>query len=94
MDNSTLLGGDAAQEVAKIKQQRGGEILLNGSGRLVSTLMEHDLVDEYRLMVFPVILGAGKRLFGADIEARPLALVDTKAAGECLILIYEPGKAN
>jgi dihydrofolate reductase len=93
-NNSTLLGGDPAQEVAKIKQQRVGEILLNGSGRLVSMLMEHDLVDEYRLMVFPVILGAGKRLFGAGIEPRSLALVDTKAVGECLILIYEPGKAS
>jgi dihydrofolate reductase len=93
-NNSTLLGGDAAQEATELKQQVDGEILVNGSGRLVGTLIEHDLIDEYRLMVFPVILGAGKRLFATDIDARALALADTKAVGECLILIYEPAKAE
>jgi dihydrofolate reductase len=93
-NNSTLLGGDAAQAATELKQQLDGEVLVNGSGRLVGTLMEHDLIDEYRLMVFPVILGAGKRLFATDIDARALALADTKAVGECLILIYEPAKAE
>jgi dihydrofolate reductase len=68
-----------------------GDILVNGSVQLVRTLMEHDLVDEYRLMVFPTVLGAGKRLFGESGEAVALRLVDAKPAGETLILIYEPG---
>jgi dihydrofolate reductase len=67
-----------------------GDILVNGSVQLVQTLMERDLVDEYRLMVFPTILGAGKRLFGETSDAVALRLVDAKPAGETLILIYEP----
>src|SRR6478672_3884159 len=62
-NNSTVIEDDVAGEVAKLREADGGDILVNGSGRLVKTLMEHDLVDEYRLMVFPVVLGSGKRLF-------------------------------
>ncbi len=89
-NNSTVIGGDVAEAVAGLKQDVDGDILVNGSVQLVRTLVEHDLVDEYRLMVFPTILGAGKRLFGETSDAAALRLVDTSPAGETLILIYEP----
>ena len=89
-NNSTVIGGDVAESVAELKRDVGGDILVNGSVQLVQTLMEHDLVDEYRLMVFPTVLGAGKRLFSDTSEAAALRLVDAKPAGETLILIYEP----
>ena len=63
-NNSTVLAGDVAEEVAKLKQKHEGDIVVHGSARLVQALLEHGLVDELRLMVFPVVLGAGKRLFG------------------------------
>ena len=63
-NNSTVLKGDVVEEVAKLRQGLGGDIVVNGSAQLVQTLLEHDLVDELRLMVFPVVLGTGKRLFG------------------------------
>jgi dihydrofolate reductase len=90
--NSTVIDGDVAGEISKLRGQPGGDILVNGSVQLVQTLAENDLVDEYRLMVFPVVLGAGKRLFGETTHASPLRLVDSKPAGEVLILTYEPGK--
>src|SRR5215203_1577305 len=89
-NNSTVIDGDVAEAVAELKREVDGDILVNGSVQLVQTLMDHDLVDEYRLMVFPTILGAGKRLFGETSEAAALRLVDTRPAGETLILIYEP----
>jgi dihydrofolate reductase len=89
-NNSTVIDGDVAEAVAGLKQGVEGDILVNGSVQLVQTLMEHDLVDEYRLMVFPTILGAGKRLFGETSGAAALRLVDTRPAGETLILVYEP----
>jgi len=89
-NNSTVIDGDIAAEVAKLKQRPGGDILVNGSVQLVQTLIEHDLVDEYRLMVFPIVLGAGKRLFAEGIDTTALRLVDSKPAGDCLILTYEP----
>jgi dihydrofolate reductase len=89
-NNSTVIDGDVAEGVARLRQDVDGDILVNGSVQLVQTLMEHDLVDEYRLTVFPTILGAGKRLFGETGEAAALRLVDAKPAGETLILIYEP----
>jgi dihydrofolate reductase len=89
-NNSTVIDGDVAEGVARLRRDVDGDILVNGSVQLVQTLMEHDLVDEYRLMVFPTILGAGKRLFGETGEAAALRLVDAKPAGETLILIYEP----
>jgi dihydrofolate reductase len=89
-NNSTVIGGDVAEAVAELKRDFDGDILVNGSVRLVQTLMEHDLIDEYRLMVFPTILGAGKRLFGETGDAAALRLVEAKPADETLILIYEP----
>jgi dihydrofolate reductase len=89
-NNSTVISGDVATAVADLKQTVDGDILVNGSVQLVQTLAEHDLVDEYRLMVYPTVLGAGKRLFGETSDAVALRLVDAKPAGETLILIYEP----
>ena len=91
-NNSTVISDDVAGEVSKLKQQPGGDILVNGSVQLVRTLMESDLVDEYRLMVFPVVLGGGKRLFADGIDSTALRLVDSKPAGETLILTYEPAR--
>jgi dihydrofolate reductase len=89
--NSTVLKGDVAEEVAKLKQEHEGDIVVHGSARLVQTLLEHDLVDEFRLMVFPVVLGSGKRLFGETSDKKPLRLVDSKMVGDGVaILIYEP----
>ena len=90
-NNSTVIGGDIAEAVAGLKRDVDGDILVNGSVQLVQTLVEHGLVDEYRLMVFPTVLGAGKRLFGETSDAVALQLVDAKPAGETFILIYEPG---
>jgi dihydrofolate reductase len=88
--NSTVISGDVAGEVAKLKAQPGGDLLVNGSAQLVQALKDNDLVDEYRLMVFPVVLGAGKRLFADSDGATALHLVDSKPAGECLIVTYQP----
>ena len=93
-NNSTQIRGDVAAAVTKLKQEPGADILVNGSAQLVKALMEDDLVDEYRLMVFPVVLGKGKRLFGDTSRPLPLELVDSQPAGECLILIYRPAAAR
>jgi dihydrofolate reductase len=87
---STIIGADLAKEVAELKNQIEGDILINGSGRLVRSLMEHDLIDEYRLQVFPIVVGAGKRLFGDSSKSFDLRLVDTAMAGDTLILTYHP----
>lgn len=94
--NSTVIAGDVAEEVAKLKQQPGADILVNGSAQLVHTLVEHDLADEYRLMVFPIVLGAGKRLFGATSDVASLKLADSRPVGEdgVLILTYEPVRSS
>jgi dihydrofolate reductase len=78
-ENSTLIKGDVAEEVAKLKAQPGKNIAVLGSGDLIQTLITHDLVDEYFLAVFPIVLGSGKRLFREADEARRLSLVDSKA---------------
>src|ERR671911_1303051 len=70
--NTTVLEGDVAKEVAKLRREMDGDIVVHGSARLVQTLLEHDLVDELRLMVFPVVLGSGKRLFGETSDKKPL----------------------
>ncbi len=77
-NNSTPIKGDVAGEVAKLKQGEGGPILVAGSRTLVHTLIKHDLIDEYRLMVFPVVLGSGKRLFPDSPEKTTLDLVETR----------------
>ncbi len=91
-NNSTVLKGDVAEEVAKLRQKLDGDIVVHGSARLVQTLLEHGLVDELRLMVYPVLLGSGKRLFGETSDKKPLRLVDSKVVGDGVaILIYKPG---
>lgn len=88
--NATLIKGDVAKEVSKLKQQPGGDILIYGSRQLVNTLVQHDLIDEYRLMVFPVVLGSGKRLF-RDGSKTTLRLVETKTFGSGIVLLsYQP----
>jgi dihydrofolate reductase len=90
-NNSTVLNGDVVEEVSKLKQEHDGDIVVHGSARLVQTLIEHDLVDELRLMVFPVVLGSGKRLFGDTSDKKRLRLTDSKTVGDGVaILIYEP----
>ena len=88
--NSTVLQGDLAGEVAKLKQEHDGDIVVHGSATLVQALVDQDLVDELRLMVFPLVLGSGKRLFGETTDKKPLRLVDSKVVGDGVaILIYE-----
>ena len=90
-NNSTVLEGDVVEEVSKLRQSVDGDIVVHGSARLVQTLLEHDLVDELRLMVFPVVLGGGKRLFGETSDKKPLRLADSKTVGDGVaILTYEP----
>jgi dihydrofolate reductase len=89
-NNSTVLEGDPAESVAKLKQEVDGVILVGGSAQLAQTLIENDLVDEIRLMVFPVVLGAGKRLFGDGSDKLRLRLADSKTVGDGItILTYE-----
>ncbi|GAB3882219.1 dihydrofolate reductase family protein [Microbispora bryophytorum] len=89
--NSTVLTGDPVSQVSKLKQEIGGEIIVYASYRLVHTLIEHDLVDELRLVIFPVVLGAGERLFGETSDAKPLRLVGTRTLGDGLVLLtYQP----
>jgi dihydrofolate reductase len=88
--NTTVLKGDFAEEVSKLRGELDGEIVVHGSVRLVQALIEHDLVDELRLMVFPLVLGAGKRLFGETSDKKPLRLADSKIVGDGVaILIYQ-----
>jgi dihydrofolate reductase len=93
-NNSTVIEDDVPAAVARLKQDIDGDILVNGSVQLVQTLAEHGLVDEYRFMVFPTVLGAGKHLFGETPAAAPLKLVDAKPAGETFILTYAPAAAD
>jgi dihydrofolate reductase len=89
-NNTTVLRGDLPDEVRALKQQFAGDILVAGSAQLVQGLLEHDLVDEVRLMVFPVVLGSGKRLFGDTSDKKRMQLVDSKTVGEGVtILIYK-----
>jgi dihydrofolate reductase len=90
-NNSTLINGNVEEEVTRLKQQSCKDILVFGSGELANTLMQLGLIDEYRLMVFPIVVGSGKRLFEDDIETTVLELVDTKTFGSgVVVLSYRP----
>jgi dihydrofolate reductase len=90
-NNTTVLRGDVVNEVSKLKQELDGEINVPASFQLVRTLIEHDLVDELRLKIFPVVLGAGERLFGELSDKKPLRLVDTRTVGDGIVIhTYEP----
>jgi dihydrofolate reductase len=92
-NNTTVLKGDPVEEVSKLRQRPGGDIVVHGSAQLVQTLLEHDLVDELRLMIFPVVLGTGKRLFGETSDKKRLRLTDSKTVGDGItICIYEPAR--
>src|SRR5262245_61672971 len=89
-DNTTVLRGDVVTEVSKLKQELEGEIVIPASYKPARTLLEHDLVDELRLVVFPVVLGDGERLFGETSHKKPMQLVDNRTIGDRLaFLTYE-----
>jgi dihydrofolate reductase len=88
--NSTVLSGDLAEDVARLRESTEGNIVVHGSAQLVQALVEHDLVDELRLMVFPVVLGKGKRLFGETSGKKRLRLTGSKTVGDGIaVLVYE-----
>lgn len=92
--NSSLIRGDVAEAIAALKEGTGAELQVHGSCELAQTLIEHDLVDEYRLWVFPVVLGRGKRLFGRGAVPTTLSLVDTKTSSTGVAIhTYERGGA-
>jgi dihydrofolate reductase len=85
--NSTVLRGDTVEEIGRLRQELNGEILVYASYQLVHTLIEHDLVDEIRLVIFPVVLGAGERLFGEVRESRPMRLLAASTIGDGLAFL-------
>jgi dihydrofolate reductase len=90
-NNSTVLTGDVVTGVSRLKHELDGEINVPASVQLARTLIEHDLVDELRLKIFPVVLGAGARLFGETSDTKPMRLLDTQTLGDGIaILAYEP----
>ncbi len=88
-NNTTVLKGDAVDEVSKLRQKLNGEIVVAGSIRLIRALMEHDLVDELRLLVYPVVLGAGERLFAETTDKKPARLLGTRTVDDLALLTYE-----
>jgi dihydrofolate reductase len=93
--NTTVLNGDVVREVSRLRRETQGEIVVHGSATLVQALVDNDLVDELRLMVFPVILGSGRRLFGSTDGKRRMRLTDSKTVGDGVaILIYEPVRSE
>ena len=94
--DTTVIRGDVVAEITRLKEQPGGDLLVEGSGQLVQTLIQHGLVDEYRLMVFPIVLGTGQRMFPAELaEAAALALTSVQNAGDgVLMLTYQPATAG
>ena len=86
-NNSMVLKGDVLDEVSKLRQDLSGEIIVPASFQLVCALLEHDLVDELRLKIFPVVLGAGERLFGETSDKKPMRLVDSKTIGDGLAFL-------
>jgi dihydrofolate reductase len=90
-NNTRVLKGDAVEEASKLKQELNGEIVVAASIQLVTTLMERDVFDELRLMVYPVVLGGGRRLFGETSDKKPMRLLSTRTvAGDLAYLTYEP----
>ena len=93
--NTTVLSGDLVEEVTKLRDGTDGDVYVHGSRRLAQALLEHDLVDELHLMVFPVVLGSGERLFGETTEKKLLKLVDSKIVGDGVaILVYRPNRGE
>jgi dihydrofolate reductase len=88
-NNTTIVRGDVADEVRKLKEDVGGDVLIHGSGQLVTSLIPTGLIDEYHLMVYPVVLGAGRHLFPDGSPLTNLRLVECRKAGETVILIYQ-----
>jgi dihydrofolate reductase len=89
--NASVIKGAVTDEVARLRQQPGQDVLVFGSGQLLQTLMQHDLIDEYRLMVHPIVLGSGKHLFREGSEKRALKLVETKPfSSGIVVLTYQP----
>jgi dihydrofolate reductase len=89
--NSTIIKENIAEEVTKLRQQSGKDILVAGSGKLVKALMDHDLVDEYRIMVHPIVVGGGRRLFGDGTDRKTMELVETKTFKTgTVVLVYQP----
>jgi dihydrofolate reductase len=94
-NNTTVLRGDLDEDVAELKQRHEGDIVVHGSAQLAQALLERDLVDELRLMVFPVVLGTGKRVFGETTDKKPMQLADSKVVGDGVaILVYRPAGAK
>ena len=92
--NTTVLRGDVAEEARRVRDEVDGDVVVHGSVMLVQALLEHDLVDELRLMVFPVVLGTGKQLFAETSDKKPLELVDSRVVGDGVgILVYRPASA-
>jgi dihydrofolate reductase len=90
-NNTTVLKGNVVKKVSKLKQQLAGDIVVPASFQLVRTLIEHDLADELRLMIYPVVLGAGERLFGDTSDKKPLRLISTRTVGDDLAyLTHQP----
>ena len=89
-NNSTVISGDLREEIARLRDEIDGDIVVHGSATLAQALLENDLVDELRLMVFPVALGTGKRLFGETSDKKPLRLTESKTVGDGVaILVYQ-----
>jgi dihydrofolate reductase len=93
-NNTTVLSGDVVEEVRALRRQTGGNILVAGSASLVGALAEHDLVDEYRLMVYPIVLGHGKRLFRDGLQKTGLQLVEGKPVGDAGVVVLTYRKAG
>lgn len=91
--NSSVLAGDVVTEVARLKRDVDGDIVVYASNRLLRTLVDHDLVDEFRLVVYPVVVGGGERLFGETGDKKPMRLVDVRNVGDSLVLLtYRPAR--